>query len=598
MIASRKALIVVVAFVLMAIGLPWGGNVPAAFAQTISVTAADPPTGEQGTLNLSVIIKGKGFKTGAKAKWFKTGTTDPAGVNVKSTQYVSSTQLIATIDIADAAALSKFDIQVANADGRTGKGTELFSVLAKRVDPCTLPDPLPMVSGYIAGPPGLSGYLDAAFGAGTGKVIGPRDIMVGSYSGQSAVAIERVTVANGVTEDRIVVAGMYQNSCVSSSTQAWGIARYLPDGSRDASFGSGGLVTITFRGAYASADGVAIQRVVGADGVARNKILVAGRSELTKSSPDTPTVVRLEEDGSLDNTFGVGGVATVPLGRYAGGLHAVAVQSDGKIVAAGFGPGGGLVIRLNPNGTPDSSFNGTGRYSYSPSTSFVAVAVQRVGTEERIVTVGTTETGSTRAGTVWRFTAVGALDATFGTPNPDGVGRSGVATTSFEGFATWFHGVAIDSASRIVAVAELDVSGGNASAGWLTAVVRYDVSGDLDSSFGQDGNGKVVVSDQPWAAGNSVAIEPDDDIVVGGASHNHDAAGNDIDRVSGVWRFTRDGLADSTFGAAGWASDPITSDGQTFFCNGLTLDQNGRIVWAGEVMRGSFRYVALMRLWQ
>ncbi len=133
MIASRKALIVVAAFVLMAIGLPWGGNVPAAFAQTISVTAADPPTGEQGALNLNVIIKGKGFKNGAKAKFYKTGTTDPAGVNVKSTQYVSSTQLVANIDIADGAALSLFDIEVRNADGRTGKGTELFSV-AEKID--------------------------------------------------------------------------------------------------------------------------------------------------------------------------------------------------------------------------------------------------------------------------------------------------------------------------------------------------------------------------------------------------------------------------------------------------------------------------------
>jgi hypothetical protein len=61
MTASRKALIIVAAFVLMALGLPWGGNVPAAFAQ-ISVTAADPPSGEQGTLNLSVTLKGKGFK--------------------------------------------------------------------------------------------------------------------------------------------------------------------------------------------------------------------------------------------------------------------------------------------------------------------------------------------------------------------------------------------------------------------------------------------------------------------------------------------------------------------------------------------------------
>jgi hypothetical protein len=131
MIASRKAVIVVVAFVLMAIGLPWGGNVPAAYAQ-ISVTAADPPASEQGTLNLRVKITGRGFKNGAKAAFFKTGTSDPTGIDVKSTQYVSSSQVIALIDIsAGDVALGQFDIQVANADGRTGKGTELFCVRVK-----------------------------------------------------------------------------------------------------------------------------------------------------------------------------------------------------------------------------------------------------------------------------------------------------------------------------------------------------------------------------------------------------------------------------------------------------------------------------------
>jgi hypothetical protein len=130
MTGSRRALIIVAVLFAAMFGLPGVGAVPEAAAQ-ISVTAADPPTGEQGALNLSVIIKGKGFKNGAKAKFFKTGTTDPAGVNVKSTQFVSSSQLIASIDISDGAALSLFDIQVANTDGRTGKGTELFTVVQK-----------------------------------------------------------------------------------------------------------------------------------------------------------------------------------------------------------------------------------------------------------------------------------------------------------------------------------------------------------------------------------------------------------------------------------------------------------------------------------
>src|SRR5512146_1402176 len=113
MIANRNALIVIAAFLLAALGLP--GSVVVQTAPpppAISVTSAVPSTGEQGTLNLDVTIGGKNFKSGAKAQVFKTGTTDPAGVNVKATRYVTSPQLVATIDIADAAELSKFDIVV------------------------------------------------------------------------------------------------------------------------------------------------------------------------------------------------------------------------------------------------------------------------------------------------------------------------------------------------------------------------------------------------------------------------------------------------------------------------------------------------------
>ncbi len=161
MIASRKALIVVAALVAVMLGLPWGGAAPAASEQPIAVTSANPPSGDQATLSLDVVIGGKSFKNGAKAAFFKTGTTDPAGVTVKSTKYVSATQIVATIDIADTAALAQFDIQVQNTDGRTGKGTELFSVTVKKIDPCTAPDPAPSPSWYVSTSGTVPGALDS-----------------------------------------------------------------------------------------------------------------------------------------------------------------------------------------------------------------------------------------------------------------------------------------------------------------------------------------------------------------------------------------------------------------------------------------------------
>jgi hypothetical protein len=112
------------------------GVISDAQAQQVQVTAADPSSSAQGTINLNVRVTGKGFKNGAKAKWFVTGTTDPGGVTVNSTTFVSSTELSANITVADTAVIANFDIQVLNSDGRGGKGTELFAVTAKGPTSC------------------------------------------------------------------------------------------------------------------------------------------------------------------------------------------------------------------------------------------------------------------------------------------------------------------------------------------------------------------------------------------------------------------------------------------------------------------------------
>ena len=101
----------------------------------VQVTAADPPAAEQGTVNLNVKVTGRGFKNGAKAKWFVTGSADTGGVTVNSTTFVSSTELSANITVADSATIANYDIQVLNSDGRGGKGTELFAVTGRPNQP-------------------------------------------------------------------------------------------------------------------------------------------------------------------------------------------------------------------------------------------------------------------------------------------------------------------------------------------------------------------------------------------------------------------------------------------------------------------------------
>ena len=97
----------------------------------VSVTSAMPNATTQGTINLDVTVGGKGFKNGATAQWFISGTTNPGGVTVNSTAFVNPNTLKANITVSDTAYVGGFDIVVKNSDGRTGKGTELFAVQSK-----------------------------------------------------------------------------------------------------------------------------------------------------------------------------------------------------------------------------------------------------------------------------------------------------------------------------------------------------------------------------------------------------------------------------------------------------------------------------------
>ncbi len=110
-----------------------------ASAQNVSVTAANPNTGQQGTISLLVKINGKNFAPGAKTDFFLSGTSNPDGIVVHGTQWVSSTEVDATVDIADTASLALFDIRVSNTNGRSGKGSDLFQVIQKNSpNACTL----------------------------------------------------------------------------------------------------------------------------------------------------------------------------------------------------------------------------------------------------------------------------------------------------------------------------------------------------------------------------------------------------------------------------------------------------------------------------
>jgi len=109
---------------------PDGPNFSKAAAKPISgpsVTNADPAFGREGDVGKQVTVTGSGFVAGANASWERDGVADPK-IQVLSTQYVSSTQLVATINIAPDAAIDIYDVSVTNPDRKKGIGYALFQV--------------------------------------------------------------------------------------------------------------------------------------------------------------------------------------------------------------------------------------------------------------------------------------------------------------------------------------------------------------------------------------------------------------------------------------------------------------------------------------
>jgi hypothetical protein len=104
-----------------------GFNVQRAAAQ-ITVTSATPNNAQQGTANLNVNVTGSGFASGATTTWYVTGTTETGGVIVNSTTFVNSSQVVANITIPGNATPSGYDIVVKNTSGRTGVGSDQFTV--------------------------------------------------------------------------------------------------------------------------------------------------------------------------------------------------------------------------------------------------------------------------------------------------------------------------------------------------------------------------------------------------------------------------------------------------------------------------------------
>jgi uncharacterized delta-60 repeat protein len=308
------------------------------------------------------------------------------------------------------------------------------------------------------------------------------------------------------------------------------------------------------------------------------KIVAAGYSQ-TGSNLNF-ALARYNTNGNLDTSFDTDGKVTTTTGSSAD-ANAVAIQSDGKIVLAGGiynGPNLDFMLaRYNPNGSLDTSFDTDGKVitTIGSGEDFArAVAIQSDG---KIVVAGTSDNGSANDFVLARYNTNGSLDTSFG------IGGK-VVTSTYPGHNSIATSMAIQADGKIV-VAGYDAPTNSSTSDM--SVVRYNTNGTYDTGFDIDGIARVGFVGLSSDYARAVKVQADGKIVLAGSS---DANGT-IDFV--LARLNTNGSLDTSFDTDGKVTTAIGSGDD--FANAVAIQSDGKIVAAGRSYNGSNEDVALVR---
>jgi uncharacterized delta-60 repeat protein len=375
-------------------------------------------------------------------------------------------------------------------------------------------------------------YLDCSFGVNkTGIVTNGIGVNVNLYGVVLQADNKIVSVGSSQIND--------QSNCI--------LTRYTNNGILDTSFGSQGIVTSLF-GLSCRATCVAIQ--------ADQKIIIAGNVyQDAQSIANRFLIARYNTDGSLDTSFGNAGIVSVLVGD--GGIaNSIALQTDGKIVIAGvaviLGTPEICLIRCNSNGTIDTSFgnNGIVLTQVGPRSTALAITLQ---TDNKILIAGYSTLEVVEDCTITRFNTDGSIDTSFGS--------NGNVIIHFEN-SQYSHAekIALQNDSKILFTGTV---GGTPNKQF---VARITAAGQLDTSFGSNGNGIVIQSMGAGCTGDALSLYSDQTIGVGGTT-----IVNGESRLF-VSRFLANGTLDTSFGDQGMVIASL----------GMNVDTNAEIVQADD----------------
>ena len=404
----------------------------------------------------------------------------------------------------------------------------------------------------------VNGNLDTTFGSG-GSV--STSFSSGNDYG-NALALQ----SNG----KIVVAGLTWTGSSYDAT----VARYTSQGTLDTSFGNSGRTFVDLGTTYDYFYDLTIQ--------ADNKIIAVGRPQVDPqsdpaSSMEDFAVVRLTENGAVDNTFGNGGKV---LSDFFGGrdeAYAVAIDSSGRVYVAGPVHTGVdydfALARYTTSGTLDTTFGNSGSVATNIANGFEAVEDIAQQPDGKIVAVGRVVSGGVSDSGLARYSLDGSLDASFGT--------DGRLLVSLPYDYVYLWAIAVQTDGKILVAGQFYRSGTSYDFG----VARYQTDGALDTTFGNAGVALVDYSGG-YDQARDLAVQADGLIVVAGA-----AGGSTPD--FGLIRLRENGTLDTSFGSSGKVQTDF--NGEANHIEAIAIQPDGKIVASGRNSYQSQYDMALAR---
>lgn len=394
------------------------------------------------------------------------------------------------------------------------------------------------ISLFLLGPASYaqSGSLDAGFGTGGMSVASPPLADDPSLNG----ALDMVFQNDG----KIVLLARANDTAATFRTV---LVRFTVDGQLDATFGSGGFVYIPAE-AYA---GTFARRLVKQTISGQERFVIASGDSC--GSANCIKVQRYTTAGTIDTSFGSGGVATVP----GGGLFvlAAAVQADQKILLGSMET---PLIRLNADGSGDTSFGPNGISTFRDTKMLFNSIVPLA--DGKILTSGAYMNTENPDFFVARFTSNGRSDGSFGT--------QGKWLKDFAGKDDSANALAVDSSGKIVAVGRANMTAAmNDRTGWDAVIVRLTSKGAVDKTFGSNGIAAPLNNGGGEDQFRTISIQSNGKLVVTGRGS---LAGNTGDVLTA--RYNTNGTLDTSFDADGWKLTDIYGGNDLAMAGLIQLD--------------------------